>query len=342
MKPYSGNITELKPDEVFVFTSNDSGFHGAGSAGFASFGESGNVWRSKGYGEWPDGSLGRWNVKGCSEGPQGGTDGLSYAIPSVTKPGKRRSKSPEQLKGAIKRFYKYAVAHPDLKFFVAQGVEPGYNGYTPEEMASFWGYIPIPCNVYFLDKFIELIKGVERYYAGIGSRAIDSKSYSMATQMATELERQGWTLRSGNATGSDQAFAEGIEEAAQIWLPWASFEAGFQSKKPKHQYLIINGSDKDAVDSVAKYHPGASHLPPAVNKLMSRNFRQVIGRYKQPNSSFVLCWTPNGEKKGGTSQAIRIAEDYKIPVVNFGNPIVRDFLIDLFDVKEYNIQECQQ
>jgi len=35
-------------------------------------------------------------------------------------------------------------------------------------------------------------------------------------------------------------------------------------------------------------------------------------------SDFIVCYTENGKMKGGTAQALRIAEDYKIPVFNIG------------------------
>lgn len=333
MQEYTGNITSLENNEVFVFTSNDSGFHGGGSAGFASFGRAGNVWREENYDKKPNGFLGRWNVKGKAEGIQQGTDGRSYAIPSVTKPGARRSKTPEQITKGINTFYKYAVSHPNDKFYVAQSAKPGYNGYQPEEMATMWGHMPIPHNVYFLDEFAELIRNTTRYYAGIGSRSIDVDNYLLASKIAVELERQGWTLRSGNAQGSDQAFANEVKEKAQIWLPWASFEKEFQEERPKHTYLIINASDQDATDSVDKYHPCPDNFSGAVRKLMARNYRQVVGK-NQLDSSFILCWTPNGETKGGTAQAIRIAKDKEIPVVNFGKPFIRDFLLKLFNFTE--------
>ena len=39
-------ITSLKPNEVFVFGSNFSAFHGAGAAGYAQRGDSKNTWRT--------------------------------------------------------------------------------------------------------------------------------------------------------------------------------------------------------------------------------------------------------------------------------------------------------
>ncbi len=89
---YQSPKTTLAEDEVFVFGSNrDGGFHGSGSAGFASFGEFGNVWRKHDYASKPNGWKGKWNVKGISEGPMLGTEGKSYAIPTVTRAGAKRS-----------------------------------------------------------------------------------------------------------------------------------------------------------------------------------------------------------------------------------------------------------
>jgi hypothetical protein len=151
MKCYSNYIIDLKNDEVFIFTSNSYGFHGAGSAGYASFGEFGNIWRNHDYANKSDGWRGRWNVKGCAEGIQEGREGKSYAIPSVTKPGAKRSIPKKQLKQNIQKFYRFAESNPNWKFYVAQDAMPGYNGYTVDEMVEMWSVEYPPDNVYFLN-----------------------------------------------------------------------------------------------------------------------------------------------------------------------------------------------
>ena len=35
-------------------------------------------------------------------------------------------------------------------------------------------------------------------------------------------------------------------------------------------------------------------------------------------SKFVVCWTPGGQLKGGTAQALRIATALNIPIINLG------------------------
>lgn len=158
MKSYPKYITELKDDEVFVFTSNEQGFHGAGSAGYASFGQSGNVWRNYDYHLKTNGWLGKWNKKGCSEGIQEGRVGKSYAIPTVTKAGAKRSIPKKKIEENIKKFYKFAENNPQWKFYVAQDAEKGYNGYEVDEMVKMWSVEHPPDNVYFYEPFYILLK----------------------------------------------------------------------------------------------------------------------------------------------------------------------------------------
>lgn len=157
IKTYQSPKLTLAEDEVFVFGSNrDGGFHGCGAAGFASFGEFGNVWRKHQYDLKPNGWKGKWNVKGASVGPQVGTEGKSYAIPTVTRAGAKRSIPLPEIKKSIEKFYTFAKSRPHLKFFVAQGVEGNLNGYSAQEMASIYSG-EIPENVYFDEEFAKLL-----------------------------------------------------------------------------------------------------------------------------------------------------------------------------------------
>lgn len=154
-KTYKGYITELKENEVMVFGANQDGFHGAGMAGYASFGEFGNVWRKYEYDKKPKGWKGRWNEKG-RVGPQIGTEGKSYGLVTIVKAGKKRSLSEENLITNIKKFYEFALSRPHLNFFVAQECKNGLNGYTYLEMAKFFSG-SIPENVYFEENFAKLL-----------------------------------------------------------------------------------------------------------------------------------------------------------------------------------------
>jgi hypothetical protein len=131
MKTFSGFITSLKPNEVFVFGANLNGFHGAGAAGFATFGQPGNVWRKYGYDKWPRGKQGNWTEKGKT-GFQEGTKGKSYGLPTVTRPGQRRS-----LDINFTPLFECCQKHPELTFYYAQTAESSLNGWTVSEIVNF-------------------------------------------------------------------------------------------------------------------------------------------------------------------------------------------------------------
>jgi len=156
-----------------------------------------------------------------------------------------------------------------------------------------------------------------KYYSGIGSRTIDENTRIDMITLATALSLQGYTLRSGNATGSDQAFADGVvKDMAQIWLPWMGFNQDFIDKYPDHTYRTVKlVGDEYAWDSIEKFHPKPEALNGNGRSYMARNYRQIVG-LGEPDSEFVICWTHDGTDVGGTGQAIRIAKDRGIPVYN--------------------------
>lgn len=160
---------------------------------------------------------------------------------------------------------------------------------------------------------------MKKYYAGIGSRESPPEICEIMSRLGAKLEKEGWTLRSGNAEGADQAFARDVDEHADIYLPSRNFNVGFQLVKIWHNYIVVGESDLEAVDSL-KFHPVPDRLSPTARKMLSRNYRQIIGKDGAPNSKFVVCWTEDWKNpSGGTSQAIRIANHHGIKVINLRN-----------------------
>lgn len=146
------------------------------------------------------------------------------------------------------------------------------------------------------------------YYAGIGSRNAPEKYLRLASKIASFLEGKGYILRSGAAPGMDSAFEDGLEDHhnSEIFTPWS----GFGSMNYKY-----NSVCDWALSIARKYHPNWNVLKPSVTLLMGRNTYQVLGPTENSEKSeFIICWT--NPKRGGTLQAIRIAEDYSIPVYN--------------------------
>lgn len=161
-------------------------------------------------------------------------------------------------------------------------------------------------------------------YAGIGARKTPPEILKEFEQIGEDLAREGYTLRSGHAEGADSAFEVGCDKVngqKEIYIPWKNFNG---SKSD----LIIewnwNLNSQKAYDIAREFHPYYENLKPFVRKLMARNSFQVLGNLKGDKpSDFVICYTEGGELKGGTAQAIRIANAYGIPVYNFGSEIGR-------------------
>ena len=138
------NITELQENEVFVFGSNTTGFHGAGAAGFACRGDARNTWRQD---EWflaamkaPIGSekrVGKWAVYGVGRGFQVGREGKSYGIDTIKIPGQKRSTPLSDIKKQIEELNIFAKNNKQFKFLVTK-IGSALAGYTVEEIRSLF------------------------------------------------------------------------------------------------------------------------------------------------------------------------------------------------------------
>lgn len=156
-----------------------------------------------------------------------------------------------------------------------------------------------------------------RFYAGIGSRQSPIAILRKMQLLAADLrDDHGFTLRSGRAPGADQAFEAGAGNDAEIFKPWRAFEKGFlTSFKP----VVYDEPKDEALTMAAEYHPKWEALSWGGKRLMGRNMHQVMGWDLDDPVDFVVCYTENGAMKGGTAQALRVAEDLAIPIFNFGS-----------------------
>ena len=112
-------ISELKPNEVFVFGSNLAGMHGGGAAWIA------------------------YERFGAIMGQGVGLQGQSYAIPTMQG-------GVETIKPYVDQFITYAKAHPEYKFFVTK-IGCGIAGFSVEEIAPLF-YHAIDCENIILPK----------------------------------------------------------------------------------------------------------------------------------------------------------------------------------------------
>ena len=126
MEYTSERITSLKPNEVFVFGSNLAGKHGGGAARVA------------------------MNRFGAVLGQGVGLQGQSYAIPTMQD-------SVETIRPYVDEFIEFAIAHPELKFYVTR-IGCGIAGFKDVEIAPLFIRALDKSNVVLPYDFVQVIK----------------------------------------------------------------------------------------------------------------------------------------------------------------------------------------
>ena len=119
-------ITQLAPNEVFVFGSNLAGMHGGGAA---------RVARER---------------FGAVMGHGVGLQGQSYAIPTMQG-------GVETIQPYVDEFIDFAKAHPELKFLVTP-IGCGIAGFTVEEIAPLFAAAIDVENIILPRPFVNVIE----------------------------------------------------------------------------------------------------------------------------------------------------------------------------------------
>ena len=143
--------------------------------------------------------------------------------------------------------------------------------------------------------------------ACVGSRDISEQVARLLQNIGKEIVDRCWELHSGNANGSDYAFATGGNskpELVHLHLPWASYNAEqVVTGNILHHYV-----DEHLVRVAKAAHPAWSYLGQGSKKLMARNASIIL------NSDVVVAFQAS-PGKGGTAHSIRIASDLGRPTV---------------------------
>jgi hypothetical protein len=169
--------------------------------------------------------------------------------------------------------------------------------------------------------------GNKKIYAGIGSRETPPETLVIIKKLAGLLEREGWLLRSGGADGADTAFEQGVRDPRHraIFLPGDWFNERKAGSGGFYDSTKLPGWEK-ALETVDRFHPAPVNLSPFARKLMARNAMQILGPKLNHPADLVITWTEMGLRKGGTGQALRIAEEYDIKVINLGSPFYSNLI----------------
>ena len=167
-------------------------------------------------------------------------------------------------------------------------------------------------------------------FAGIGSRNIPKEYELLIKRIASYMVAVGAKLRSGGANGTDRLFQTVFEEnnsCMEIYIPWEGFE-GLYSDLPG----ICLVDNPEAIQFTKKYHKGFRNLTSGSIKLHNRNAHQILGKGLDDPCDLVICYRDPKAKSSGTDQAIRIALDNGIPVINVANyTTYTTLLVDVID-----------
>lgn len=150
-----------------------------------------------------------------------------------------------------------------------------------------------------------------RRVACVGRRDLSERTAELLHRIGQQLAAQGRTIVSGNATGSDQAYAAGANAVkptlVELWLPWPGFE----------RTAIVIGNvvriceQARCFEIAAAHHPAWDRLSQGARRLFARNVGIVEG------ADIVLA-LPNHQKPGGggTGHAMRLARAMEKRVVD--------------------------
>ena len=167
-------------------------------------------------------------------------------------------------------------------------------------------------------------------YAGIGSRETPQNVLEYMEQLAYDWAKEyEHTLRSGGARGADTAFEKGaIRGGGPLEIFYTDrCRIGYSGNKDEDYSSNIGQSNvevygpeimEEAMAHAKEFHPNWGACSPYAKKLHARNSLIMLGDRLNEPVDLVVCWTPGGFKKGGTAQALRIAEYMKISVFNLG------------------------
>jgi hypothetical protein len=146
VKTYSGKINKILDNQVFCFGSNPVGINGnlnTGKGGAALFAlKSG--WVRQGE-----------KMNNCLS-----ISGKAWGIVTVSYPGKKKSKTPQEISSNIKKLYDFAEVNPNMEFLIAYTGLDSYNlnGYKNSEIADMFSTYIIPDNIIFEEEFSTLLK----------------------------------------------------------------------------------------------------------------------------------------------------------------------------------------
>lgn len=143
--------------------------------------------------------------------------------------------------------------------------------------------------------------------ACVGTREISDEMRRKLVLFGRMIVMRGYELHTGNALGSDAAFAEGgnkLPGQVHLHLPWSSYNADLI--KPEN---VVRSSYSSAIaDLAASCHPAWAACSQGTKKLLARNASII-------SSSDAVVYFVDESKLGGggTGHSVRVASALNKP-----------------------------
>lgn len=180
------------------------------------------------------------------------------------------------------------------------------------------------------------------YYTGIGSRDTPEHIGLIMTDLARELEDNGYILRSGAARGADTFFERGVKDAAnkEIYIHQEILRDGRRHNKSKGYYSAQRYKNYiEALQIASSIHPYWHKCDRTAMEMHARNVYQVLGPdlTKEFASSFLVCWAIpdiHGVPEGGTRTAWLLAKQHNISCFNLARQDDRKRIVDWLESRK--------
>lgn len=146
----------------------------------------------------------------------------------------------------------------------------------------------------------------DMYYTGVGRRNTPRYVLELMEEIGVILAKQGYTLRTGNARGADAAFRKNVpNNKKEVYGPVDYEESAYK---------------EEIIKLITKARGSLNGLSEMGIALHGRNTFQVLGRYLDKPSSFLIFWSPpignKGLVEGGTNTTVQLAIQQNIKTYN--------------------------
>jgi hypothetical protein len=186
--------------------------------------------------------------------------------------------------------------------------------------------------------------------AGLGGEQVPEEILELMEAIGDSISKRSWWLRSGHSLGGDYAFERGAKGRSIIYIPHRQWAADreyivFNKEKQVIRYADLHATNNELWEQARteiqkNYHNSWKSLNGHAKSMLCRIYILMLGASEEAIPvDALICYFKKKKKDekepedikeeyfGGPEVAIKIADDYDIPIVN----LAEKFYIKLFE-----------